>query len=247
MHRERRLISAVTVTGSGMLALGLCLTACDLVGGSTFSDDGAVSGTVSSVRIDNQAGSVTVRGDSGDKKVSVHRTVRYRGDKPGGKSYELTDGKLTLHGCGSECAVSYTVSVPEGMPVNGANTAGSVHLSDVGAVDVTTSSGAVQLERVHGEIHVESSDGAVTGSALAAPRIDARTSNGMINLADTVQPDVTAKTNNGAITLTVPNKRYQVSTTTSIGARRIGVTSDPNADHRLDLRTSNGAVTVKTA
>jgi hypothetical protein len=247
MHRERRLISAVTVTGGSMLTLGLCLTACGLVGGTTFSDDAAVSGAVSSVRIDNEAGSVTVRGAAGANKVSVHRTVRYRGGKPGGKSYEVADGELTLHGCGSKCAVSYTVTVPAGTPVNGANTAGTVHLSDVGAVDVTTSSGGVQMERVHGTVRVTTSDGAITGSGLAAPRIDTRTSNGTISLAATVQPDVTAKADNGAITLTVPNKRYRVSTTTSNGSRQISVATDPNADHRLDLKTSNGAITVKTA
>lgn len=247
MHRERRLIAAVTVTGGCFLAVGLGLTACDIVGGSVLTDDHTVPGTVSSVRIDNDSGSVTVRGteDATAKTVSVHRQIRYRGDRPRGDSYRLADGALTLRGCGNYCSVAYTVEVPAGVKVDGVNTSGMVHLSDVGNVDVTTSSGEVRLERVRGTVAVKTADGAITGSDLAAPEIDTKTSNGRIDLAVTTEPDVRAETDNGAITLTVPNSKYQVSTESSNGSRHIGVATDPAAKHRLDLSTSNGSISVK--
>lgn len=247
MPRERRLIATVTAAGAGMLGLGLGLTACDLYD-KTASDTSTVRGAVTSVVLDNEAGSVTVRGDAAAKTTTVHREIRYQGTKPGSASYRFSgDGRLTLSGCGSKCAVGYTVDVPTGVPVSGTNTAGSVHLSDVGAVDVETTSGSVHLERVRGTVTVRTSDGRVSGTGLAASRIDARTSNGSIDLAATTASDVRARSTNGAITLAVPDTGYRLSTASANGDRRIGVRTDPSAEHRLDLTTSNGAITVKPA
>lgn len=247
MPRERRLIATVTAAGAGMLGLGLGLTACDMYD-KTASDTSTVRGAVTSVVLDNEAGSVTIRGDAGAKSTTVHREIHYQGTKPSNASYRFAgDGRLTLRGCGSQCAVGYTVDVPTGVAVSGENTAGSVHLSDVGTVDVETTSGSVRLERVRGTVTVRTSNGRVSGTGLAASRIDARTANGAIDLAATTAADVRARSTNGAITLTVPDKGYRLFTTTANGDRRIGVRTDPQAAHRLDLTTSNGSITVKPA
>ena len=73
----------------------------------------------------------------------------------------------------------------------------------------------------------------------------ATTSNGAIDLELGEPQDVEARTSNGAIDLTVPSDSYQVTTETSNGRTDIGVPNDSDGRFTLDLRTSNGSITVE--
>ncbi|MFF9757875.1 hypothetical protein ACF1FC_34955, partial [Streptomyces sp. NPDC014344] len=64
-------------------------------------------------------------------------------------------------------------------------------------------------------------------------------------LASDTPADIRAETSNGAVTLTVPEAAYRVSADTSNGSRAIDVPDDPKGKFTLDIRTSNGAVTVR--
>ncbi|MHC8562093.1 DUF4097 family beta strand repeat-containing protein [Streptomyces albidoflavus] len=91
-----------------------------------------------------------------------------------------------------------------------------------------------------------STNGQVKGTALQTDRIQARTSNGKIDhLASYTPLNIGAETSNGAVTLTVPEAAYRVSADTSNGSRAIDVPDDPKGKFTLDIRTSNGAVTVR--
>lgn len=243
MRKRARFIAVVATAGIGMCGV----SACGLVSGKTFRDDAEVSKKITAVRLDNTSGGLTVHGGKSGGTVSVHRSVTYRGDRPGHATHRVEDGVLVLGGCGEQCTVNYTVEVPAGLPVSGETSDGSLELSKVGAVRVTTGSGSIDLDGVTGPVDATTIDGAITGRGLSGRQIAAETSNGEIELTPATAQSIRAKTSNGSITVTVPKARYRVSAETSNGDKRLGVIQDPAGRYRLDLSTSNGDVTAKSA
>jgi len=222
------------------------LSACTLISEKTFEDDSTLSQKITSVRVDNDAGAVRLHGKKGLDKVSVHRAVGYQGDRPKGVSHKIENGTLVLGSCGQRCSVDYTVDLPTGLPVTGTTSAGAIELSQVGAVDVRTSSGHIDLDGITGRVDVRTDNGEITGHGLKGDRIRARTDNGAIKLSPATPQNIRANTSNGAITLTVPQARYRVSAQTDNGSKHLGVSDDPSGDYRLRLVTDNGGITVKT-
>ncbi|KAA6222931.1 hypothetical protein CP973_14240 [Streptomyces albofaciens JCM 4342] len=224
------------------------LGACGLVKQSTYEDDARLPARVTSVRLDSGSGGLTLRGKTSLDTVSVHRKLRYRGDRPQKASHRVENGVLVLGGCGNGCSVHYTVEVPAGLPVTGETSSGAVGLSNVGEVRVRTSSGAVNLDGVTGAVDVRTTNGRIHGRGLKGNGVRAQTSNGAVDLTTETPQSVRAKTTNGAVTLTVPGGKrdhYRISAKTDNGDKNIGVPHDPAAAYRLDLTTTNGDVTVK--
>ena len=234
------IIAATAIGAAGLSACGLVLQA------ESYSDDADVSDQIRSVRIDNESGGVTVNGAKGKAGASVHRTLEYRGERPGDPTYEVDKGVLVLRGCGQDCSVTYTVAVPTGVPVSGRTSSGSITLTDVGGVRVSTSSGRIRMDGIAGDVSARTSNGQIEGRDVRGDEIRAVTSNGRIDLAPTSGQDVLAVASNGDITLTVPAGRYDVSAQSDNGTKDIGVPQDP-AGARLDLQTSNGDITVEAA
>ncbi|MGW2408102.1 DUF4097 family beta strand repeat-containing protein [Streptomyces sp. NPDC001739] len=251
-HHHRARLPRRTFAAAAAAVVGVCgISACGLLPGETFEDDAVVSKKIMAVRLDSDSGGVTVRGGEGGGKngdaVSLHRSVEYHDDRPEGATYRVEDGVLVLGGCGDACSVTYTVELPAGIPVSGETSNGAVHLSQVGAVKVTTSSGAVDLDGVTGPVDVRTSNGAITGRGLTGGHTTAETSNGAIDLTPARPQDVRAKTSNGSVTVRMPKGRYDISASTSNGAKHIGLTDDPSGRYRLSLTTSNGDITAKAA
>lgn len=247
MRGQRRSTVAVTIA----VAVGAAgLAACGAGPARTLEDDATLARKVTSVRLDTSSGSVELRGAEDSREVSVHRAVEYRGDRPEKATYRVEDGVLVLGGCGRRCSVDYTVELPAGLPVTGGTSAGRIDLSQVGDVRVTTDNGRIDLDGVTGTVDVRTTNGRITGRHLTGGGIRAETSNGAIDLTPGTPQDVRARTSNGAVTLTVPAGRYAVSARTSNGDKPIGVAgAEPGASgaHRLDLVTSNGDITVRSA
>ncbi|MFJ9443226.1 DUF4097 family beta strand repeat-containing protein [Kitasatospora sp. NPDC101235] len=222
------------------------LSACGLASDNTFDDDTTVGEKITAVRLDTTAGGVTLRGKEGLDKVSLHRSVSYQDAKPGATS-RVENGVLVLGGCGQHCAVTYTVDVPAGLPISGQTSSGAVSLSHVGNVQVTTNSGAVNLDGVNGTTEVNTTNGAITGRGLNGDHIRAEAHNGAIDITSTKPQDISASTSNGAITLAVPPAKYKVSAKTGNGQKDIAFPDDPSGRYQLDLSTSNGRISVKQA
>jgi hypothetical protein len=210
---------------------------------SSFTDDATLTQTIDAVRIDADAGSVVIRGVAGLGDATVHRNVNYRGQKPG-NTHRIDGGTLVLNGCGRNCAVSYTVQVPDGVPVSGQTTNGTLEFSNVGDIDVRTSNGRINLDGVAGDVNARTSNGRIDAKGLSGHRVTAETSNGTIDLALQTAQDVRAVTSNGSITLTVPDGSYNVDAQSSNGSKNIDIPTDPDGEHTLDLSTSNGSITV---
>ncbi|MFD4988574.1 DUF4097 family beta strand repeat-containing protein [Streptomyces sp. NPDC058374] len=245
MRRTHR--SAAFTTGlAATLALALCgLTACGLARADEARDDHRVTGEVSSVRIDSAAGAVTLRGDRATTSVRVQRALRYQGDRPEGATHRVEAGVLTLSGCGRECSVAYTVDLPAGLPVSGRTGSGRITLANVGAVDVATTDGAVQVTGATGKVVVRTGDGRVKGRDLHGDGISVRTGDGAVDVIPATAQDITATTANGSIIVSAPPAAYRIAADTAHGPKRVTLTDDPHGEYRLDLRTSHGAITVR--
>ncbi|OIJ98049.1 DUF4097 family beta strand repeat-containing protein [Streptomyces colonosanans] len=239
---RQRLRCLAIVVAAGIAAGGL--TACDQLKAESFQDDSTLSGKITSVRLEIGSGGATVNGTKGNGRLSLRRTVAYRGDRPQGASYRIEDGVLVLGGCGSHCSVTYIVDVPAGIPVSGKTSSGSVSVTRVGEVKVATSSGLIEMNDVSGPVEARTSNGRIRGRNIAGRRLQAKTSNGAIELSLATPQDVRAKTSNGHIDLTVPQAGYRVSAKNGNGSKNIDVTDDPSGRYRLDLTTSNGEIAV---
>ncbi|MCE3552082.1 hypothetical protein LWC33_11495 [Pseudonocardia sp. RS11V-5] len=232
------------LAAAGVLAAVATLAGCGVGVGQTARDGAALDGTVTGIRIDNQAGGVTVVGDGG---ASLERTVTYRGATAPGPSHRMEGGVLVLAGCGDNCGVDYTVHVPAGLPVTGRTRAGSLTLTQVGAVDVATDAGGITLDTVTGPARAWTSNGSITGRTLRDGDVLARTGNGEVRLGLVTPANVRVETQNGDITVTVPQAPYRVSAHTDLGQMSVRVPDVPGADLALDLRTSVGDVVVSPA
>jgi hypothetical protein len=243
MRRHIRLLAAVAAAGIGVGTLG----ACGLVPGETYEDSAKLSEKVEAVHLDRSVGAVRLRSKETVTDVSLHRSVEFDGDKPRKRTYGVEDGVLVLRGCGDDCSVSYTVDLAPRVSVDGGTSSGGISLSGVGKVDVSSDSGAVDLDDVDGTVRVRTANGRINGRGLKGEGVRAETSNGAIDLSLSTPQDVRAKTSNGAVSVTAPDGRYRVSARTGNGDKSIGLRDEPSGDHTLDLTTTNGSIKVKKA
>lgn len=244
MRTTFRTVAAVAGVAIGAIAL----SGCGLLPAHKASDEATLTETVSSVRIDNPSGGVTVNGEADATQITVEREIHYWGAKRDiGESYKISGDELVLGGCGNNCTVEYTIELPAGVDVSGKTSNGEIELSSVNNVDVSTSNGRISLEEVTGRIDVSTSNGRIEGSELGGKGIEAQTSNGAIELELATPQNVRARTSNGAIILRVPTGSYNVTAETELGSRNIDIATDPNGRFALDLETSNGSITVRDA
>ncbi len=244
MHRMLRTAATVGVMTLAVSALSGCAFLRPV---AQFSDDTTLTESIATIEIDEPQGDVVVRGDDTATEVTVSRTVSYRGDRPDAadETHSVDGDVLVLSGCGRNCKVDYEIELPAGVDVRGSTANGTIDLTDVGEVQVGTNNGRVDLDGVAGRVDVETSNGRITGEGLNGDGVRVETSNGAIELDISVAQDVEARTSNGSIELTVPADSYRVTADTSNGRTDIGVANDSDGRFTLDLRTSNGSITVE--
>jgi hypothetical protein len=231
-------LAALTVSG---------LSACSGLDQKTFEDDAKVPQKVTSIRLDNGNGDVKVDASAGASTISVHRKVNYRGGKPSGTSFRVENGVLTLSGCGSDCGVDYLVKVPAGLPVTGGTSNGGLTLTDVGTVDVHTSNGEITVANAAGPVKLRTSNGDVNVKDVKGGDIDTQTSNGEVTIQTATPENIKARTTSGSLTVTAPPAKYRISANDSHGDKKVAFNNDPSGKYRLDLSTTNGDLTVKSA
>lgn len=241
MQATHRRLATAGLVAVAALALGACGFGPRTTATDTYTEDAGIT----SVRLDLEAGSVTLRGSDDATGLSIERTVDYVGEHPASETHRIEDGVLVLAGCGRRCSASYTVDLPAGLPVTGQTSHGSIDLDRTGAVDVRTSNGSVTLTGVDARVLARTSNGKITGTGLGGTEgVDVETSNGSIELTLATPQDVRATTDNGTVQLTVPEGSYRVSASTDLGGTDVSVPDDPDGEFHLDAQSSNGRVTV---
>lgn len=195
----------------------------------------------------------------GGTVVEVEATIR-RADTDVEPTAEVVDGVLTLGlDCGGaggwlfgrSCDGEFRIRVPADTSLTGSTSNGSLALDGLdGDVDLATSNGRVSMTDLGGDTHVRSSNGRVTGTDLRMDRLVVESSNGAVRLDLAAAPSqVVVDTANGAIEVAVPSDEaaWNIDADTSNGGVDLGVPLDDAVDRAMELRTSNGAITVSAS
>jgi hypothetical protein len=253
-------------------ALAVCVlvaaAACNPIDYNTLTDGATKDQPLTEVHISGGSGDVKVVTDSTVKGVNLIRTVRYHGNPPG-DTYHFNGTVLSVDtACGDFCSASYEVRVPPrgtgpGVTVTGNNSSGNITLHGAGRIDVSTSSGDldiadtdgpvtagtksgnVTLSDIGGNLVVNVTSGDVDGRDLrgATSQIKVTSGNVTLNLPGT--GDVTAHATSGDINVTVPNGTCQVHAKSTSGDTTVNVST--GTAHLLDVTTTSGNITVKPA
>lgn len=236
MSRTAKIIAGLVLIG---VAVGI---ATGWIWSSTASATEQVGEKITAVEIDNDSGNVAIRADD-VSTTQVRQKFSYRFGKPDNQAFQVDDGTLKLDGCGWWCSVDYEVVVPEGTTVTGKVDSGNVTLTGVAVGEVKADSGNIDLRNVTGPMKLDVDSGTIDGTGLT-DAVEATADSGNIDLQFTQPADVTADVDSGNIDLQVPSVPYQVEGQTDSGDRSIKVPTDPNGEHKLQLDTDSGDVTV---
>ena len=239
---DRRLLLVHALPGTATKA-ALCavaaatttalLSACSFTP-ETGEESYSVTKPVTSLRIDNQAGSIQVVPGSG-KTVSVVETYEYGDHKPWTR-HSVTDGELVLTnpGCGKRalvCRVSYRVEVP-------ASTA--THL--------TIGAGGIQVRGLSGTTYAKAEAGTVKVADSSARTLTAIADGGNVTASFKALPDrVDANAAAGNVTVRLPEGVYDVDPRTEAGGRSVSVQTDSASPHKIKAHTEAGDVSVEYA
>ncbi|BCJ44973.1 hypothetical protein GCM10010168_84530 [Actinoplanes ianthinogenes] len=235
------------------------LAGCDGVVGATMTFNDTEKVKVTDIVLDGGSGDVLVT-TGNVTETKIKRVVR--GGNGSSTTYQLSGSILTLPTtCGFDCRISYEVQAPTGVKVRGKVSSGDVSLTDVGAVDLTLTSGdlringsdtPVKVKATSGDIDiarapgvtVEATSGNIAAREITGP-VDARVTSGELDLELAKPASVTAEVSSGDLMLLVPAGSYRISQHTGSGDANIeGVTNDPRSANVLDLRTRSGDLTV---
>jgi Putative adhesin len=149
----RGLVAALM--GAGLLTLGAC--GWDIAR-EQFVNEAVVGQRITSVRLANDSGDVTIR--SG-QQTKVRREVHYDNDRPGA-THQVDGEVLVIGSCPvRNCWISYDITVPAGTRVDGAIDSGSATLDGVGAVNLKSGSGDVTIRGVSGRVNLDAGSGSV--------------------------------------------------------------------------------------
>ncbi|MFJ8690138.1 DUF4097 family beta strand repeat-containing protein [Micromonospora wenchangensis] len=245
----------------GATAVLILVTGCDTLAFRRLDFDTTEAAKIARITVRPGSGDVVVRATGPATGVRVKRVLRYQGDQPD-TTYQITGDELVLDtACGPRCSVSYEVTAPPGVRVQGETGSGDVELARIGSVDLSLGSGNLRIADASGPVRAESgsgnievlnvtgpvdlraSSGDVTGTRLGGD-VSAETSSGNITLVLTTAASARAHAGSGDVELTVPAGRYRVKSDVGSGDADLGVADDPAASLVLDLKTGSGNVTV---
>jgi DUF4097 and DUF4098 domain-containing protein YvlB len=190
-----------------------------------------ITDRIDALVVDARAAAVTL--EVGDGPVTVDEIYHSGSDRP--TTSHRVDGstlRLTETGCRDNsvrCDVEFRVRLPA-----------------AATADITSQAGAVQVAGLTGNLTVTTQAGAVQGSGLGGDQVRVSTKAGATTLAFTRAPStVSASTEVGAVEVRVPSgTSYAVDVQSTVGLSDVSVQRDPASPHKIEVRTSVGAVRV---
>lgn len=190
-----------------------------------------ITDRIDALVVDARAAAVTL--EVGDGPVTVDEIYHSGSDRP--TTSHRVDGStlhLTETGCRDNsvrCDVEFRVRLPA-----------------AATADITSQAGAVQVAGLTGNLTVTTQAGAVQGSGLGGDQVRVSTKAGATTLAFTRAPStVSASTEVGAVEVRVPSgTTYAVDVQSTVGPSDVSVQRDPASPHKIEVRTSVGAVRV---
>jgi DUF4097 and DUF4098 domain-containing protein YvlB len=225
---------------------------------------------VTAIRIESKSGGITLRGSS-DSSATGTRKVVQSFTKPSIQETVSADGVLLLRNrCSAfmaNCEVSYTLTVPKGVRIEGQTSGGSIKLIELtgavnvkssaggisaqamsGALTLHSSAGSVRVDGASGALDLSSSAGGVTVTDATSQTVKAESSAGGVNLTFLRAPmTIDAESSAGGVKVVLPPgaDAYEVDASTSAGNTTIDVKTDPESERKIKLRSSAGNVSVR--
>ncbi len=224
---------------------------------------------VKTIRLDSSSGGVTLRGGSGLAVTGTRKEVRSF-TKPSVRE-TLTDGVLTLRNrCSNfisvNCEVSYTLTVPKDVRIEGKTSGGSIRLTEIdgdvnvnssaggitaekttGSLRLDSSAGSVRVDTASGSLNLSSSAGGVTVTNSTSKTVKADSSAGDVNLTLVSEPmTIDADSSAGDVRIVVPtgSSAYAIDASTSAGDTAVKVKTDPSSKRTMKVRSSAGNVSI---
>ncbi|PWU57935.1 hypothetical protein DLJ47_01015 [Micromonospora sp. S4605] len=239
----------------------IVLAGCDNLSFRRLDYDNTEVARITTIRVLPGSGDVVVRASGPAGEVRIKRVVRYQGGQPDAR-YEIKGAELVLDAdCGNRCSVSYEVTAPEGVAVQGETGSGDVDLSRVGPVEFRLGSGNIRVSDASGPVRAETGSGNIDVDDVAAPvtlrassgditarrlggEVDAEASSGNVNLELSTAASARAHASSGDVTLLVPPGAYRVRSGAGSGDVHVAVPDDPTARLVIDVGTGSGNITV---
>lgn len=190
------------------------------------ADHAVVGGDVLAVRVEVDAGNVTV--NAGGSAIHVGRTLR--GAASAATTQEVVDGILRIEArCETllPCGADIVITVPLGIPV-----------------DVRTGEGDVRVAGLDSDLSIEVGDGNVFGEGLLGSTVRVQAGWGDARLAFVARPlEVSVGVGVGDVTLAVPEGGYDLDVETLGGETLEGVAQDADGP-LLRVRTASGRAVI---
>ncbi|MCM0674691.1 DUF4097 domain-containing protein [Micromonospora phytophila] len=239
----------------------IVLAGCDNLSFRRLDYDNTEAVKITTIRVLPGAGDVVVRATGTPNEVRIKRVVRYQDGQPDAK-YEIKGTELVLDTeCGDRCSVSYEVTAPAGVGVQGETGSGDVELGKVGPVELRLGSGNIRVVGASGPVRAETGSGNIEVDDVAAPvtlrassgditarrlggEVDAEASSGNVTVELTKPASARAHASSGNVQLVVPAGRYRVRSSTGAGDTKLGIADDPTASLVIDVAADSGDLTV---
>ncbi|PZF84080.1 DUF4097 family beta strand repeat-containing protein [Micromonospora deserti] len=250
-----------TTTALAAAAALIVLAGCDNLSFRRLDYDNTEAVRITTIRVLPGAGDVVVRGVGTANEVRIKRVVRYQGAQPDAR-YEIEGAELVLDThCGPRCSVSYEVTAPQGVTVQGETGSGDVDLSRVGPVELRLGSGNIRVAGAGGPVRAETGSGNIEVNDVAAAvtlrassgditarrlggEVDAEANSGNVTLELAKAASARAHASSGDVNLIVPAGPYRVRSSAGSGDVHVAVTDDPSAQLVLDVGTGSGDIRV---
>lgn len=192
-------------------------------------DHSVVGGEVLAVRVELDAGNVTV--ETGGTTIHVGRTLRGAASET--TTQNVVDGILRIESrCETllPCRADIVLTVPRGI-----------------AVDVRTGEGDVRVAGLDSDLSIEVGDGNIVGEGLLGATVRAQAGWGDARLAFAARPvEVSVGVGVGDVTLAVPEGGYDLDVETLGGQTGEGVAQDGEGP-LLRVRTASGRAVIERA
>lgn len=121
---------------------------------------------------------------------------------------------------------------------------GSIEISDfeIEQLNLRTSNGNIDVSDIQGNVEVQTSNGRVEASRLNGEAHQFTSSNGRLQLAN-IAGDITGTTRNGSIDFDNPTLEQDLNLRTSNGSVTVALSEQPE-DAQFRLRTNNGRINL---
>jgi DUF4097 and DUF4098 domain-containing protein YvlB len=182
-----------------------------------------------------------------DLKIDIQhdmKNIEIEADHPAGFSGGNL-WKLIFSGNHATFSIDYEILVPLHTSLDLSTTNGKVEVEKVtGEMDVRCTNGQLTLSAVVGNIFARTTNGSIRAEVLAFPengRLELKTTNGKItvDLPEDIHADISAQTTNGSIHTDLP-----VETTRGISGNKLSGKIG-NGGGEIDLHTTNGSISIR--